>query len=84
MANVVRGGLKPLGVDAPGKTSQILAGVHQVVDQHKLHDVTEHPTIKLDAPVLPELSDLPIYPFPHGNVNQRNKWALYCILGWSG
>eukprot|EP00959_Pyramimonas_sp_CCMP1952_P370551 7760818-Pyramimonas_sp.AAC.1 len=86
MANVVCGGLKTLGVvlDVPGKTTQVLAGTHQVVDQHKLHYITEHPTIKFEAPVLADLSDLPIYPFPHGNVNQRNKWALDCILDWNG
>ena len=40
--------------------------------------------IKFDAPVLNEVGDLPIYPFPPSNVSQRNKWVLDCVLEWNG
>ena len=86
MANVICGGMKTLGVvlDTPGKTNQILADTDKQVCDKKLQFATENPIIKFDAPTLTEISDLPIYPFPHGNINQKNKWVVDCVLDWNG
>eukprot|EP00959_Pyramimonas_sp_CCMP1952_P072367 1511554-Pyramimonas_sp.AAC.1 len=86
MANVVCGGMKTLGMalEILRETNQILADTDRQTSTQRLQFVTGRPTIKFDAPVLTEVTDLPIYAFPHTNVSQRNKWALDCILEWNG
>ena len=78
--------MRTLGValEHAGKTNQILADTDAQVNNQKMQYVTEKPVIKFDAPVLNEVGDLPIYPFPSSNVSQRNKWVLDCVLEWNG
>eukprot|EP00959_Pyramimonas_sp_CCMP1952_P427031 8943878-Pyramimonas_sp.AAC.1 len=77
MANVICGGMKTLGVvlDSPRKTNQILADTDKQITNHKFQFTTENPIIKFEAPAGTEIFDLPIYPYPHGNINQQNKWV---------
>ena len=75
MANVICGGMKTLGVvmDTPGKTNQILADTDKQITDQKLLFATENPIIKFEAPAVTEISDLPIYPYPHGNITQKKQ-----------
>ena len=61
MANCVCGGMKTLGVamGQPGRTDQIIADTWHCVDPLKPKFTDNEPSIKLDAPVITEIVDLP-------------------------
>ena len=86
MANCVCGGMKTLGVamGQPGRTDQIIADTWQCVDPLKPKFTDKEPSIKLDAPVITEIVDLPATTYPMNLRGVHAKWVIDVIMSWDG
>ena len=87
MANSICSGMTTLAVslEKVGATNDILASVNEKIDHRKITFTDSEPVVKLDAPTVTEIEDMPIFIYHAGpNSGPGSKWAVDCILNWNG
>ena len=83
MANSICGGMTTLAVslDRVGATNDILASVNEKIDGLKITFTDSEPVVKLDAPTIIEIEDMPIFIYQAvPNSRPGLKWTVDCIL----
>ena len=85
MANSPCGGMKTLAVSQgqPGATDVIIEETFKKVDGLKARFIDKDPVVKLEAPVVNELGDLPVSQFQEIK-KETGKWAVDIVHEWNG
>ena len=86
MANSICGGMTTLAVslEKVGATNDIIAKTNEEIDTRKITFTDSDPIVKLNAPTVTEIEDMPIFHFHPDPRSERSKWAMDVILNWDG
>ena len=86
MANSICGGMKTLAVslEKVGATNDIIANTNEAVDSLRFTFKDDEPVVKLNAPVVTEIEDMPIFQLERSRHSATGKWVVECILNWDG
>ena len=84
MANSICGSMKTLAVslEKVGATNDIIANTNEAVHSLRFTFKDDEPVVKLNAPVVTEIEDMPIFQLERSRHSATGKWVVECILNW--
>ena len=78
--------MRTLGVvlNQAGKTNKIIEETHAAVQGLKVKWLCKEPRIELNAPIVTDISDLPVWPYASTDRSSTARLSLDIMYGWDG